>query len=494
MRFSLRIFLGFFLLITAGGWYGLTVLRDDLQPALRQSTEESLVETANTLAALLGEEMREGRLDAARLQRLGQELAARRPNAEIWGLRKNSIDLALTVTDARGIVVADSSGKGLGEDHSQWRNVVLTLRGQYGSRTSRADARDPGSTTMYVSAPIYAQAPGLGSRGAAAPAASGHRPVVLGVLTVAKPSNSLLPYLTRAEAKVTRLGWALLAGGLLLGALFSWWLSRGITQLTRYARATAQGSPQPMPAFPGNRELAELARALEQMRRQLDGKNYIERHVHDMTHELKSPLSGILGAVELLEDAGLDEAQRQRFLGHIQAEAVRMRDIVDRLLELARVEAREAIAHEPVDLAALARELIEALSPQLGGRRIALQAESPCMCTGEAFLIAQALRNLLQNALDFTPDGQTVQLRIEPLAAQWRLTVSNPGDTIPDYAQPRLFERFYSLPGPHRKGKGSGLGLALARAIARLHRGDVELHNRSDGVLGVEAVLTLARA
>lgn len=484
MRFSLRIFLGFFLLIAAGGWYGLNVLRDDLQPALRQSTEESLVETANTLAALLGEDMRAGRLDSQRLVRLGQELALRHPNAEIWGLRKNSIDLRITVTDARGIVMADSKGLGMGEDHSQWRDVALTLRGQYGSRTSRADPRDAASTAMYVSAPIYAQASG----GAAS------RPALLGVLTVAKPSNSLLPYLTRAERKVTRLGWALLAGGLVLGALFSWWLSRGITQLTLYARATSQGHTQPMPAFPANRELAELARALEQMRRQLDGKAYVERHVHDMTHELKSPLSGILGAVELLEDTGLDAAQRQRFLGHIQAEALRMRDTVDRLLELARVEAREAIAHEPLDLAALARELIETLSPQLGSRRIELQANPPCTCSGEAFLISQALRNLLQNALDFTPDGQTIHLSISPQDTRWRISVSNPGSTIPDYAQPRLFERFYSLPGPHRKGKGSGLGLALVRAIARLHRGDVELHNRADGVAGVEAVLTLSMA
>src|SRR5262249_48608079 len=151
-----------------------------------------------------------------------------------------------------------------------------TLRGQYGSRTSRADLADPASTTMYVSAPIYAQPPVAGASA----------PPVVGVLTVAKPSNSLLPYLTRAEQKVTRLGWATLLGGLLLGALFSWWLSRGITKLTRYARATSQGQSLPMPAFPGNRELAELARALEQMRRQLDGKAYIEQHVQDMTHEL----------------------------------------------------------------------------------------------------------------------------------------------------------------------------------------------------------------
>jgi two-component system sensor histidine kinase CreC len=483
MRFSLRIFLGFFLLIAILGWYGLKVARDDLAPALRQSTEESLVETANTLSALLGEDLRAGRLDGPRMVRLGQELAARHPQAEIWGLTKNSVDLRITVTDARGIVLLDSTGQGVGDDHSQWRDVFLTLRGQYGSRTSRGDRDDATSTTMYVAAPIYAQT--------LTPSTSGMPPVI-GVLTVAKPSNSLLPYLARAEQKISHLGWAILAGGLALGGLFSWWLSRGITRLTHYARATSQGQLQPMPAFPGNRELAELARALEQMRRQLDGKTYIERHVDDMTHELKSPLSGILGAVELLEDPDLDMAQRQRFLGNIQAEGRRMRDTVDRLLELARVEAREAIAHEPLDLAGQLLELKEALTPQLGTRNIELQANPPCICSGEAFLITQALRNLLQNALDFTPEGQTIRVRVQPEAALWRVTISNPGSAIPDYAQPRLFERFYSLPGPHRKNKGSGLGLALARAVARLHRGDVELRNRSDGVQGVEATLTLA--
>src|SRR5437867_3509954 len=113
MRFSLRIFLGFFLLIAVLGWYGLKVARDDLAPALRQSTEESLVESANALAILLGEEWRAGRLDAQRVARLGQELAARHPRAEIWGLTKNSVDLALTITDARGIVLFDSTGRGV---------------------------------------------------------------------------------------------------------------------------------------------------------------------------------------------------------------------------------------------------------------------------------------------------------------------------------------------------------------------------------------------
>jgi two-component system sensor histidine kinase CreC len=484
MRFSLRIFLGFFLLIAAGGWYGLTVLRDDLQPALRQSTEESLVETANTLAALLGEDMRAGRLDNQRLLQLGQDLAQRRPHAEIWGMYKNSVDLELTITDARGIVVANSNGKGVGEDHSQWRDVYLTLRGQYGSRTSRADPADAASTTMYVSAPIYAQ-----------PAASGASSPgpLLGVLTVAKPSNSLLPYLTRAERKMTRLGWATLAAGLLLGGLFSWWLSRGITQLTRYARATTQGQSLPVPPFPGNRELAELARALEQMRRQLDGKAYIEQHVQDMTHELKSPLSGILGSAELLDDPQLEADQRQRFLGHIRAEALRMRNIVDRLLDLARVEARQGIVRGPVDLAQLLQGLVEALTPQLGSRKLELFASPYSICGGEQFLLTQALRNLLQNALDFTPDGQAIAIHVQvgEDGMGWRVRIVNPGAAIPEYALPRLFERFYSLPGPHRQGKGSGLGLALARAVARLHGGDVTLRNRSDGFSGAEAELTL---
>ena len=111
---------------------------------------------------------------------------------------------------------------------------------------------------------------------------------------------------------------------------------------------------------------------------------------------------------------------------------------------------------------------------------------------GEAFLLRQALTNLLDNAIDFSPAGGTVSV-CAAHAGQWlELRIRDHGPGIPDYAQERVFERFYSLPRPAGGKKGTGLGLPFVREIAELHGGSVSLANHPDG--GAEALLRLPLA
>jgi len=116
---------------------------------------------------------------------------------------------------------------------------------------------------------------------------------------------------------------------------------------------------------------------------------------------------------------------------------------------------------------------------------------------GEYFLLSQAIGNLLDNAIDFTPAGGSITIQAQRFGDSWTLSVANTGSAIPDYAQKRVFERFFSLPRPDTGMKSTGLGLAFVKEVADLHGGSTALQNLiSTGgeVTGVEARLTILAA
>lgn len=108
---------------------------------------------------------------------------------------------------------------------------------------------------------------------------------------------------------------------------------------------------------------------------------------------------------------------------------------------------------------------------------------------GDEFLLRQALINLLENAIAFSPQGSTIQLRAQVLKEQVQLVVEDRGSGVPDYALERVFERFYSLARPQTGQRSSGLGLPFVREVARLHGGEATLGNREGG--GAIATLRL---
>jgi len=106
---------------------------------------------------------------------------------------------------------------------------------------------------------------------------------------------------------------------------------------------------------------------------------------------------------------------------------------------------------------------------------------------GERFLLRQALFNLVHNALEFSPEGSEVTVNVKAERERAIFVVEDAGSGVPDYALPRVFERFYSLPRPRSGQKSTGIGLALVREVAHLHGGDVTLENRASG--GARAAL-----
>ena len=304
---------------------------------------------------------------------------------------------------------------------------------------------------------------------------------VVGWVGVGRPLATVAEGISHAR---WRLVW--MAGSialLMMGA--GWWiaarLTRSLERLTVYAQNVRDGraaTPPPSRAA----EIAALTRAFEEMRDALEGRQHAERYTQALAHEVKAPLAAIRGAAELL-DEDMPAEQRRKFMENIRGESARIQQIVERLLELSSLEARKALRQtEPVDTTALMNEAAEVVRSAYAGARVALTVNTiPATLRGERVLLREALVNLLQNALDFSPAGGEVVFASSREPGRVVFSVEDRGPGVPDYALPRVFERFYSLPRPGSTRKSTGLGLTLVREIAHLHGGDAAVDNRPEG-------------
>lgn len=472
MRLGFRLLLGFFLIVGLAAFFVLDVFVDEIKPGVRQASEDSLVDTANVLAEMAVDDLRSGHIADGRFSRQWAAYRARSLNAVVWGFRKEQPGLRVYITDTRGIVLFDSEGQAQGQDYSRWNDVYLTLRGQYGVRTTTQPYEDGEETIMHVAAPVRDNGQ------------------LLGVLTVARSNRVADPFIQRSQAKIMQAGGWMLAISLAIGVATSLWLTLSVRRLVRYADAVSRGERVALPSLTGG-EIRRLGRALESMRIRLEGRQYVEHYVTTLTHEMKSPLAAIQGAAELL-DEDVPAQQRQRFVANIREQASRLYLFIDRMLALATVEQRQRLDQPvPVDLSHLAAATVAAADPAARQRGVELQlvSESGLLGRGDPFLLRQALSNLLDNAIDFSTDPGQVVITVQSAGVWCEVRVRDQGAGIPDYAIEHIFDRFYSLPRPAGGRKSTGLGLSFVREVMLLHGGEVSVANAAGG--GVEAVLRL---
>ena len=475
MSLKVRIFLVFAFAIAAGFYFLVHWLQDDLRPRYLESLEEPLVDTANLLAEVVAEETDGRGLTGERLRSIFERLSARRLKARIYALEKRRVDVRVYVTDATGRVVFDSDhGRDEGRDYSRWNDVYRTLRGEYGARSSHDDPLYPGSSVLYVAAPIMKDGE------------------LQGVVSVGKPSRNIELFLAMAKSKIAIAGGIAAMLVLGVGLVFYLWVTVPLKKLVTYALAVKDGRRVALPRL-GNDEIGAMGNAMEEMRLALEGKDYVEQYVQSLTHELKSPLAAIRGAAELLREDP-PPGQRARFAANVRAQVMRLQDLVERLLELASLEKKQALdRREPLDLPALVAEAVETLRLLANQRDVRFVVSAPAVQAlhGDRLLLQQAIINLLRNALAFSPRGGKVDVTVRPTDAGACVEVTDRGPGIPDYALDKVFERFYSLPAPEQD-KGSGLGLSFVREVAQLHGGKVRLENRPNG--GARATLCLPLA
>ncbi len=395
---------------------------------------------------------------------------------EAWSRKLSSLPggnegLRVFACDPAGRVLFDSANRDVGQVY-RW---TMTGGGPNASQNYTTPNLAEVGNELRVAAPVRLGTALVGWVGVGRPLA-----------TVAEGVNAARWRLAGTAAGIAAL--MLVAG---------WWiaarLTRSLERLTTYAHDVRDGRAAAPPASRA-REIAELGRAFEEMRESLEGRQRMERYTQVLTHEVKTPLAAIRGAAELLDES-MPEEQRRRFLANIRNETARIQQIVERLLELSSLEARKALhAAEPVGAAELAGEAAAAVRNAYAARRLELAVEAApgLRLHGEKVLLREALVNLLQNALDFSPAGGRVVLRVVAGPGRVEFVVEDSGPGVPDYALPRVFERFYSLPRPEGGRKSTGLGLSLLREIAHLHRGDASLANRPEG--GARAVFWVPAA
>ena len=481
-----RIFLGIFVVYLAAVAALLYRLAADLDPRYRESAEESLVDTANLLATLLERGTYNGIIPTDELERTLNHLAQRPIYARIFGIEKTAVDLHVYVTDRDGVVLFDSKGRDVGTDYFAWRDVYLTLQGSYGARTTLANPKDPHSAVMYVGAAIR-------ERGDAARVESGED--IVGMVAVGKPIAAFSPFIANARTRLLLFGGVAAGSFVLLLVLSVVWLVRPfglVGDLWRAFRADAASGGS---IRFGRRLLGAVRAAFAEARDTLAGRSYVEQYVQTLAHELKSPLSAIRGAGELLREPMPEEA-RARFAHNIEDQVARAQDLIDRLLELSALERRGMLERvAPVAVGALIDTVRDEVLPTATARSLAIAADvqPDLSVVGDAFLLQRALSNLVRNALDFAPAGSQIDIQARAVKSHVEISVRDHGPGLPDYARARVFEKFFSLPRPATGKRSTGLGLAFVREVAQLHGGSARLANDPGGGALATLVLPLPR-
>jgi two-component system phosphate regulon sensor histidine kinase PhoR len=242
------------------------------------------------------------------------------------------------------------------------------------------------------------------------------------------------------------------------------------------ARAAPVSSPSARGAVLVLHDITDLRRA-DQVRRDF---------VANVSHELRTPLTAIRGYVEALADEPQAAEDRARFLDVIARHAARMERLVKDLLRLAALEARqEAVEKAPCPIQGLLAGTVADLAPLIETRRqtveIDVDPEAASIRT-DAAKLQDAIRNLVENAVNYSPEGRRVRLEARPSGSMVAITVSDEGPGIPDSDLERIFERFYRVDKARsRESGGTGLGLSIVKHLVSLLGGRVWAANRPEG-------------
>ncbi len=276
-----------------------------------------------------------------------------------------------------------------------------------------------------------------------------------------------------------------------LGALIVWALARGLRPLQRLARSVAARTPlnlSPLRTDHLPAEVRPLALALNNLLGRLDHALAADRRfTADAAHELRTPLAAIQVHAQVAQ-AGGDAAVRERALEQVVAGTRRAAHLVDELMRLERLDPLAGLPDaQPVELAGVARRVVEELLPGPEARRLAFDFDTAgdARVDGDADLLQVALRNLVDNALRYSPPGSEVTLQLRRDGEGLCLAVSDHGPGVAADELPRLAERFFR--GRAVAVEGSGLGLAIVQRIADLHGARLRLANRPEG--GLDAAL-----
>ncbi len=392
------------------------------------------------------------------------EPAALRAGQRLQRILEDSLIFHLTgvrVVDREGTVVASSQPE-VGYSLAGLNEVQRALAGEYRAvlrqRVSDEPAPPLGSLSRRGKLRVFSAQPIFDAG------------VVIGVVYQSRTAETSVEWLWEQRRGLLLFSAALILLALLLSVGFARTIERPLRAMSQAAKAIADGRQPESGVFlaGGPREVQLLARSLDTMNQQIQRRNrYITEFVSTVGHELKSPLTSITGASEILSEEWdqIPPAQRQRFLSNIRAAAERTTLLVTKLLTLARAENPAIVAErQDIDLLRLRDDLLEHHPDQV---EVTVVGNQPRVwaCRDELDCV---LNNLLDNALRYRNQSKVKVLFTTLPSGHLQIEVENDGPPISPGNQARVFDRFFTT---ERDAGGTGLGLSIVKALAEARGG-----------------------
>jgi len=470
-----KVFVAYLLISSGIAWYLSEEAPEKLGKSVDETAEEVMIDAVNIISQFVTLNIKDNQIDVGILHKVISKYLHRDIGAKIYTNAKQKPSLEIYVTNKDGIVIYDSNFRYVGRDFSQDNDVYLTLRGDYGARSSAYDRdnKDPSpeEKAFYVAAPIYNNYTAINNSDKK----------IIGVITVVKKASQLSPFVD-AQKKLIRKGALIIfIISIMFGVGISFVISRSTNKLIKYTTSLTKGEYTP-PLEIRQVEFAELANAIEELRVDLEGREYVEEYINTMAHELKTPITGIQATAENLLTP-MDDKQRQHHINNILEANNRMNLLITRLLDLSKIERLDVVDNlESIDVKTLIADVIKtpARLKRITDKSIALEydIEQDFSLKVEKLLAEQAIGNVIDNAIDFTPNDSTITIQVRESNKYISIKVMDQGEGIPEYARRQLFRRFFTTSRPDTGKRGNGLGLRFVRKIMDLHGGQAQVKNR----------------
>ena len=436
-----------------------------------ESAKSVMVEVSSLMSRVASQNNKDGEIDLETFESLIVNYLRSQRNTRSADSNQKLENLAIYVTDKDGLLVLDSRGLILGKNMRAHNEVDSALSGDQGiTRVVIESVPGPKKAKgivveyFYKSRFLNASNPIYGNNGE-----------ILGAVVVVAPLMDLLD-----QNYLLQFIFYIFLISLIFGALGSYRISRNIRRIEKYTASLFSGEEVIAPDL--NNQFNKLAKTIENARAEVELKDDVEQYIDTLAHELRTPITGIqLTAENLLMP--MSDAQRKRFVENILDSNKHMDLLVNRLLDLSRIERRETLkAVEPVNILQIVNNVLKAPSRAKNisdkDLNIVLEINNKSLIKAEKILLEQAIGNIVNNALDFSPKSGTITIKVSETNTAISIIVLDDGPGIPPHVLSKLFTRFFSVSRPDTGVRGNGLGLRFVRKIMQLHGGEVTLQNR----------------
>ena len=464
LNIGTKLFILYFVISSALIWVFV-------QRTSMKSAKQVLVEVSSLLSNIASQNIKNSEIDIANFDGIIEDYFPS-PVASQKS-RKNQLlaNLAFYITDKDGLLILDSRGLSLGTSMKEQTEVDSALLGKGISRISVEPAHESKRVWgiintsyffkpqfLYVSNPIY-----------------DHKREIIGVLVVAAPMLDLMD-----ENYLYEFMFYIFLISLFFGIVGSYRISRNINRLEKYTSRLFNGEEVSIPDL--NTQFDRLALAIKKSHGEVELKDDVEEYINTLAHELRTPITGVRLAAENLK-TDMSEGERSDFIRGILDSNKHMDRLVTRLLDLSKVERRESLSKLiSINVKTVVMSVVKKTSRAgiIAKKNITIKYEisDDIKVKVEGLLFEQAIANIINNAIDFSPNSGTITIKATQTNSAVNIVVLDEGPGIPIQVMSKLFTRFFSVSRPDTGKRSTGLGLRFVKKIMQLHGGEITLNNR----------------